>query len=99
MNKFAEFVKLSGLPDGVFQIINGTVNAVTSLCNHNDIKAVTFVGSSKVAKIVHNDQNDPALQGEIFGPVLSILKVESREEAIRLENNNQYGNAACICVF
>ena len=41
-------------------------------------------------------KNDPALNDEIFGPVLSILKVKTREEAIEIENNNSYGNAACI---
>ena len=66
-------IRNSSLPDGVFQIINGTVNAVTSLCNHNDIKAVTFVGSSKVAKIVHNDQNDPALNGTYLAQERNIL--------------------------
>ena len=39
---------------------------------------------------------DPALHDEIFGPVLSILVVDSREDAIKIENANPYGNAAAI---
>lgn len=46
--------------------------------------------------IVHNNREDRALHDEIFGPVLSIIKVDSREEAIAIENGNPYGNAACI---
>ena len=46
--------------------------------------------------LLHKNKDDPALHDEIFGPVLSILVVESKEEAIQIENNNPYGNAACI---
>ncbi len=38
----------------------------------------------------------PAGCEEIFGPVLSIVHVPNIEEAIRVENDNPYGNAACI---
>lgn len=38
----------------------------------------------------------PCATEEIFGPVLSILRVKSLEEAIAIENANPYGNAACI---
>jgi acyl-CoA reductase-like NAD-dependent aldehyde dehydrogenase len=33
---------------------------------------------------------------EIFGPVLSVIRVSSWEEAIAIENSNPHGNAACI---
>ena len=51
--KIAEYLKEAGLPDGVFQILNGSQEAVEAICDHPDIKAVAFVGSSKVAKIVY----------------------------------------------
>jgi malonate-semialdehyde dehydrogenase (acetylating) / methylmalonate-semialdehyde dehydrogenase len=35
-------------------------------------------------------------QEEIFGPVLSVLRVDSLEEAIQILNNNAYGNGCCI---
>lgn len=46
--------------------------------------------------ILHKKKSDRALHDEIFGPVLSIFECESKEEAIEIENNNPYGNAACI---
>jgi malonate-semialdehyde dehydrogenase (acetylating) / methylmalonate-semialdehyde dehydrogenase len=46
--------------------------------------------------ILHNNKADRALHEEIFGPVLSVIRVSSREEAIAIENSNPYGNAACI---
>ena len=46
--------------------------------------------------ILHTSSQDKAMKDEIFGPVLSIIKVSSWEEAIEIENSNPYGNAACI---
>ena len=46
--------------------------------------------------ILHNNKDDKALHDEIFGPILSIYQCSNKEEAIEIENNNQYGNAACI---
>ncbi|KAF9284828.1 hypothetical protein BGZ68_004373 [Mortierella alpina] len=46
--------------------------------------------------ILHTNKHDAALHEEVFGPVLSILKVETAEEAIAFENANPYGNGAGI---
>lgn len=51
--RIAMILKEAGLPDGVFNIVNGTQEVVESICDHPDIKAVSFVGSTKVAKIVY----------------------------------------------
>jgi malonate-semialdehyde dehydrogenase (acetylating)/methylmalonate-semialdehyde dehydrogenase len=49
----AEMLKDAGLPDGVFNVVNGDKEIVEAICDHPDIKAVSFVGSTKVAKIVY----------------------------------------------
>jgi len=51
--KIALLLKEAGLPDGVFNIINGDVEIVEAICDHPGIEAVSFVGSTKVAKIVY----------------------------------------------
>jgi len=51
--KIAELLKEAGLPDGVLNIVNGGKEVVEAICDHPDIKAVSFVGSTKVAKIVY----------------------------------------------
>ncbi len=51
--RMAELLKEAGLPDGVFNIINGGKEVVDAICDHRDIEAVSFVGSTKVAKIVY----------------------------------------------
>ncbi len=51
--RMAELLKEAGLPDGVFNIINGGRVIVEGICDHKDIEAVSFVGSTKVAKLVY----------------------------------------------
>ena len=52
-NRLAELLKESGLPKGVFNVVHGTKDAVEAICDHPGIDAVSFVGSTKVAKIVY----------------------------------------------
>lgn len=66
--KIAELLQEAGLPDGVFNIVNGDVEIVNAICDHPAIEAVSFVGSTKVAKIVyqratHNYKRALALGG------------------------------------
>lgn len=51
--RLAELLKDAGLPDGVFNVIHGDREMVEAICDHPDIEAVSFVGSTKVAKIVY----------------------------------------------
>lgn len=51
--RIAELLKEAGLPDGVFNVVHGDVEIVEAICDHPQIEAVSFVGSTKVAKIVY----------------------------------------------
>ncbi len=51
--RIAELLEEAGLPGGVLNIVNGDKTIVETICDHPGIKAVTFVGSTKVAKIVY----------------------------------------------
>ncbi len=53
VGKLAELLKEAGLPDGVFNVVHGDVEIVEAICDHPDIQAVSFVGSTKVAKAVY----------------------------------------------
>jgi len=44
----------------------------------------------------HQSAQDAACREEIFGPVLSVVRVGSWQEALAVENGNLFGNAACI---
>jgi len=49
----AELLKEAGLPDGVFNVIQGDKVAVDGLLEHPDIAAISFVGSTPIAKYVY----------------------------------------------
>jgi malonate-semialdehyde dehydrogenase (acetylating)/methylmalonate-semialdehyde dehydrogenase len=51
--RIALLLKEAGLPDGVFNIVHGDVEIVEAICDHPRIEAVSFVGSTKVAKFVY----------------------------------------------
>ncbi len=51
--KLAALFKEAGVPDGVFNIVNGAADVVNALCDHPKIRAMAFVGSTKVAKHVY----------------------------------------------
>ena len=49
----AELLKQAGLPDGVFNVVQGDKAAVDALLEHPDVKAVSFVGSTPIANYIY----------------------------------------------
>ena len=53
VGRLASLLKEAGLPDGVFNVVHGDVEIVEAICDHPGIEAISFVGSTKVAKLVY----------------------------------------------
>jgi malonate-semialdehyde dehydrogenase (acetylating)/methylmalonate-semialdehyde dehydrogenase len=53
VQRMAELLQEAGLPDGVFNVVNGGREVVEGICDHPGLEAVSFVGSTKVAKLVY----------------------------------------------
>jgi malonate-semialdehyde dehydrogenase (acetylating)/methylmalonate-semialdehyde dehydrogenase len=51
--RMAELFKEAGLPDGVFNVVHGDKAAVDAILNHPGIHAVSFVGSTPIAKYIY----------------------------------------------
>ena len=49
----AELLKQAGLPDGVFNVVQGDKDAVNAILEHPEIKAVSFVGSTPIANYIY----------------------------------------------
>lgn len=49
----ADLLKQAGLPDGVFNVVQGDKLAVDTLLEHPDVKAVSFVGSTPIAQYIY----------------------------------------------
>jgi malonate-semialdehyde dehydrogenase (acetylating) / methylmalonate-semialdehyde dehydrogenase len=62
-------------------------------CELNETRKGYWIGPTV---ILHSNKQDKAMHDEIFGPVISVYVVGSKEEAIQIENNNPYGNAGLM---
>jgi malonate-semialdehyde dehydrogenase (acetylating) / methylmalonate-semialdehyde dehydrogenase len=51
--RMAQLLQEAGLPDGVFNVVHGDKVAVDSLLNHPNVNAVSFVGSTPIAKYIY----------------------------------------------
>jgi len=49
----ADWLKQAGLPDGVFNVVHGDKVAVDAILEHPDVKAVSFVGSTPIARYIY----------------------------------------------
>ncbi|MBC8401782.1 MAG: CoA-acylating methylmalonate-semialdehyde dehydrogenase [Candidatus Marinimicrobia bacterium] len=52
-NRIGELLQEAGLPDGVFNIVHGAQVVVEAICDNPRIDGISFVGSTRVAKIVY----------------------------------------------
>ena len=53
--RLAELLSDAGLPNGVFNVVNGDKEAVDALINNKDVAAVSFVGSTPIAKYIYEN--------------------------------------------
>ena len=51
----AELLTEAGLPDGVFNVVNGDKESVDAILTNKDVKAVSFVGSTPIAKYIYEN--------------------------------------------
>jgi malonate-semialdehyde dehydrogenase (acetylating)/methylmalonate-semialdehyde dehydrogenase len=51
--RMAELWSEAGLPDGVFNVVQGDKVAVDALLDHPDVAAISFVGSTPIARAIH----------------------------------------------
>lgn len=90
MHRVAKLFEEAGFPPGVFNMLQGTREAVESLIDHPSVKAVTFVGSSPVAKIVSNRCRDLGKRCTALGG--------AKNHLVALPDCEVEGAASDICV-
>lgn len=100
-NKLAELLQKAGLPDGVFNIVHGAHDVVNGLIEHEQIKAISFVGSEPVAKYVYkkaaaNGKRVQALAGAKNHHI--VMPDADREVAIQQIISSAYGSAGQRCM-
>lgn len=50
---YADLMKQAGFPDGVFNVVQGDKAAVDALLEHDDVQAISFVGSTPIANYIY----------------------------------------------
>jgi malonate-semialdehyde dehydrogenase (acetylating)/methylmalonate-semialdehyde dehydrogenase len=63
----AELLKEAGVPDGVFNVVHGDKVAVDAILEHPEIKAVSFVGSTPIARYVYENATKHGKRAQALG--------------------------------
>jgi malonate-semialdehyde dehydrogenase (acetylating)/methylmalonate-semialdehyde dehydrogenase len=65
--RLAELMKAAGLPDGILQVVHGDKEMVDAILDHEEIKAISFVGSSDIAQYIYSRGTANGKRVQAFG--------------------------------
>ena len=97
----AELFKLAGLPDGVFNVINGDKMAVDALLSHKDVQAISFVGSTPIAQYIYATASEHGKRVQALGGAknhLMIMPDADLDQAVDALMGAAYGSAGERCM-
>jgi malonate-semialdehyde dehydrogenase (acetylating)/methylmalonate-semialdehyde dehydrogenase len=99
--RLAELIERAGFPKGVFQVVNGAKETVDAILDHPLIRAISFVGSTNVARYVYSrataNGKRAQCQGGAKNPVL-ILPDADMEMTTRIVADSSFGCAGQRCL-
>ncbi|XP_076318362.1 putative methylmalonate-semialdehyde/malonate-semialdehyde dehydrogenase [acylating], mitochondrial isoform X2 [Tachypleus tridentatus] len=77
-----ELLKETGVPDGVVNVIHGQHEAVTFICEHPDIKAISFVGSDQAGKYIYErgSKNGKRVQSNMGAKNHGVIMPDANKE-------------------
>ena len=99
--KLAELFSEAGLPDGVFNVINGDKDTVDNILEHPDISSVSFVGSTNVAKYIYEKASKNLKRVQALGGAknhLVVMPDANIDQAVDGIIGAGYGSAGERCM-
>jgi malonate-semialdehyde dehydrogenase (acetylating)/methylmalonate-semialdehyde dehydrogenase len=99
--KLAELLKESGLPDGVFSVVQGGRTAVEAILEHPGIDAVSFVGSTPIAQTVYRGGTATGKRVQALGGAknhLVVMPDADIDDAVDALMGAAYGSAGERCM-
>ena len=99
--KMAELFSEAGLPDGVFNVLNGDKHAVNMLLESNDISSISFVGSTPVAKYIYENSAKNGKRVQALGGAknhLVVMPDANLDQAVDGIMGAAYGSAGERCM-
>ncbi len=97
----AELWREAGLPDGVFNVVNGDKVAVDALLEHDDVKSVSFVGSTPIAQYIYEQGTKHGKRVQALGGAknhMVVLPDADLDLAADQAVNAGYGSAGERCM-
>jgi malonate-semialdehyde dehydrogenase (acetylating)/methylmalonate-semialdehyde dehydrogenase len=99
--RIAELLAEAGLPDGVFNVVHGDKVAVDRLLEHPDVKAVSFVGSTPIARYIHTTASAHGKRVQALGGAknhMLVLPDADLDAAADAAVSAAYGSAGERCM-
>ena len=99
--KLAELFSEAGLPDGVFNVINGDKEVVNLILNSHDVSSVSFVGSTPVAKYIYESSAKTGKRVQALGGAknhLVVMPDANLDQAVDGIIGAAYGSAGERCM-
>jgi malonate-semialdehyde dehydrogenase (acetylating)/methylmalonate-semialdehyde dehydrogenase len=97
----AELLKEAGLPDGVFNVVQGDKDAVDALLEHPDVKAVSFVGSTPIAQKIYETGARHGKRVQALGGAknhMVVMPDADLEQAVDALIGSAFGSAGERCM-
>jgi malonate-semialdehyde dehydrogenase (acetylating)/methylmalonate-semialdehyde dehydrogenase len=97
----AQLLKEAGIPDGVFNIVQGDATVVNAILQHPDIKAVSFVGSTPVAKHIYMEGSRHGKRTQALGGAknhMVVMPDADLDQAVDALIGSAYGSAGERCM-
>ncbi|CAM3836628.1 CoA-acylating methylmalonate-semialdehyde dehydrogenase [Parendozoicomonas haliclonae] len=99
--RLAELLKEAGLPDGVFNVVNGDKEAVDVLLTHQDIEAVSFVGSTPIAEYIYSTASNAGKRVQALGGAknhMVVMPDADLDQTVSALMGAAYGSAGERCM-
>jgi len=99
--RMAELLKEAGLPDGVFNVVQGDKEAVDALLEHPDVKAVSFVGSTPIAQKIYETGAKHGKRVQALGGAknhMVVMPDADMDQAIDALIGSAFGSAGERCM-
>jgi malonate-semialdehyde dehydrogenase (acetylating)/methylmalonate-semialdehyde dehydrogenase len=97
----AELLKQAGLPDGVFNVVQGDKVAVDALLEHPDVKALSFVGSTPIAQYIYETGAKNGKRVQALGGAknhMVVMPDADVDQAVDALIGSAYGSAGERCM-
>ncbi|MDC0418707.1 CoA-acylating methylmalonate-semialdehyde dehydrogenase [Pelagibacteraceae bacterium] len=99
--RLAELLLEAGLPAGVFNVVNGDKEAVDAIINNKDISAISFVGSTPIAKYIYENSAKNEKRAQALGGAKNhavIMPDCDLDQAVNGLMGAAYGSAGERCM-